>query len=135
MILIIILLIIGLISGAITIFCCNQYNEVFMLPCLIMLLVSLITLAVFGCLTGTAIYRNVTAPAAFRAYEIKYDTLTYQLENNLYDNNNNIGLKELFDEIYDYNQEIESGRINSKSPMISVLYPLDYDSLKLIELP
>lgn len=135
MVLIIILFIIGIICGAIAIICCHQYDDIFMIPCIVTVIISLVTLVAFCCLAGTAIYANVTAPAAFRAYEIKYDTLTYQLENNLYDNNNNIGLKELFDEIYDYNQEIESGRINSKNPMISVLYPLDYDSLKLIELP
>lgn len=55
---------------------------------LIALLISTIGLA--------SVYINADASVA--KWETQYESLTYQLENNLYDNDNDIGKKELMDE-------------------------------------
>lgn len=44
----------------------------------------------------------IGADASVAKWETHYESLTYQLENNLYDNDNDIGKKELMDEIRDY---------------------------------
>jgi hypothetical protein len=40
----------------------------------------------------------IGADASVAKWETQYESLTYQLENNLYDNDNDIGKKELMDE-------------------------------------
>ena len=98
----------------------------------IMTAVSIIFSLIFG---GAAIADNLTAKAEFAELQIQREALVYQLDNNLYDNDNDLGMKDLYNEIVDYNQKVARGRINSKNGWISVFYPIDYDSLELIELP
>ena len=78
---------------------------------------------------------HLTKDGDFAALQEQHDILAYQLENNLYDNDNDVGLKELYDDILDYNQEIAGGRIMSKKFMTNFFYPINYDQLELIELP
>ena len=98
----------------------------------IMVALSIISVLILG---GAAITNNLTAKADFTELQIQHGALVYQLNNNLYDNDNDLGMKDLYNEIVDYNQKVARGRINSKNGWISVFYPLDYDSLELIKLP
>lgn len=95
------------------------------------------TLALFFFVTlgGVAISDNITAEADFARYQQKYEVLTYQLDNDLYNNDNDVGMKDLYNEILEYNEDIVTGRINSQNKWIKVFFPLDYDRLELIELP
>ena len=63
---------------------------------LIALLISTIELA--------SVY--IGADASVAKWETHYESLTYQLENNLYDNDNDIGKKELMDEIREWNEDL-----------------------------
>lgn len=92
------------------------------------LLVALIVVIIVGACN------HLTEDSSFAALQEQHNILVYQLENNLYDNDNNIGLKELYNDILDYNQKIIGGRINSKKFMLDFFYPIDYDQLELIEL-
>lgn len=77
---------------------------------------------------------NQCADATTTSYRIQYETLVYQLENGGYDNPINYSCKDLMNDIYNYNSNVESGRILSKNPWISVYYPGDWDNLPLIRL-
>ena len=65
----------------------------------------------------------------------RYNSLTYQLENNFYDKFTYDGRAELMGQIYDYNAAVLSGRAKHSSKWIGCWYPMDYDSLPLISLP
>lgn len=77
------------------------------------------------------IYSNASATAA--EYSVERQSLVYQLENDLYNNDNDLGKKELYDQITEYNKNIVSGRELSHKFLTTCFYPDIYDDLELIE--
>lgn len=61
--------------------------------------------------------------------------LVYQLENDLYDNDNDLGKKELYSEITEYNCDVAEGKIMQDNIWVYNLYADVYDELELIEFP
>lgn len=92
---------------------------------LITLLISTIGLA--------STYIGVDASVA--KWEIQYELLTYQLENNLYDNDNDIGKKELMDEIREWNEDLAYCKKIQRNFWVGIYYPNVYDNLEFIPLP
>ena len=97
--------------------------------------ICVMTTAALVILSIIGISNSLTKEADFVVMQERYNFLEYQLENSIYDNDNDIGLKELYNDILDYNQEVIGGRINGDKFMLNIFYPLDYDELQLIELP
>lgn len=94
-----------------------------------------VTLAILIVLAAVpAFINNQCAASSTAKYRIQYETLVYQLENGAYENVVEYNRKDLMDDICDYNSHVESGRILSKNPWISVYYPEDWDNLPLIRL-
>lgn len=62
----------------------------------------------------------------------QYDILVYQLENNLYDNDNDLGLKDLYDDISAYNSKVAKGKVMQRDFWWGIFYPNIYDDLELI---
>lgn len=92
---------------------------------LIALLISTIGLA--------SVYINADASVA--KWETQYESLTYQLENNLYDNDNDIGKKELMDEIREWNEDLAYCKKIQRNFWVGIYYPNVYDNLEFIPLP
>lgn len=92
---------------------------------LIALLISTIGLA--------SAYIGVDASVA--KWETQYESLTYQLENNLYDNDNDIGKKELMDEIREWNEDLAYCKKIQRNFWVGIYYPNVYDNLEFIPLP
>lgn len=61
------------------------------------------------------------------------EILEYQLENNLYDNDNDIGKKELYSEIEDYNSTVIKGKRMQRDFWYGIFYPNIYDCLEPID--
>lgn len=61
------------------------------------------------------------------------EILEYQLENNLYDNDNDLGKKELYSEIEDYNSTIVKGKAMQNDFWYGIFYPDIYDYLEPID--
>lgn len=80
------------------------------------------------------IIANVGVEGEIATKEQKYESLVYQLENNLYDNDNDLGKKELYNEIRDWNASIAAGKAMQYNPWFGVFYPDIYDRFELIEL-
>lgn len=79
------------------------------------------------------IVNNVTAESKAAEYEARYEALTYQLENEFYENNNDIGKKELMEQITEYNTEIATGRVDQDNFWYGIFFPDIYDDLEMIE--
>ena len=62
-----------------------------------------------------------------------YNSLCYQLENNLYDNDNDLGKKELYKEIQDWNEDVIYYQNIQDSFWFGPYFPNVYDQLKTIE--
>ena len=82
-------------------------------------------------IVSICIYSSADATAA--EYNVERQSLIYQLENNLYDNDNDLGKKELYDQITEYNKDIVSGRELHDKFLTACFYPDIYDDLELIE--
>ena len=80
-----------------------------------------------------SIFIYSSADATTAEYNAERQSLIYQLENNLYDNNNDLGKKDLYDQITEYNKDIVSGRELHDKFLTACFYPDIYDDLELIE--
>lgn len=62
-----------------------------------------------------------------------YESLTYQLENNLYDNDNDLGKKELYNQIMEWNEDVACYQNIQDNFWFGIYYPNVFDQFKLIE--
>lgn len=77
----------------------------------------------------------IGADAFVAKWETQYESLTYQLENNLYDNDNDIGKKELMDEIHEWNGNLAYCKKIQRNFWVGIYYPNVYDNFEFIPLP
>lgn len=77
----------------------------------------------------------IDADASVAKWETQYESLTYQLENNLYDNDNDIGKKELMNEIREWNEDLAYCKKIQRNFWVGIYYPNVYDNLEFIPLP
>ena len=64
----------------------------------------------------------------------RYESLVYQLENNLYDNDNDFGKKELYNEIREWNEDLAYYQTVQDDFWIGIFYPDIFDQFEFIEL-
>lgn len=76
-------------------------------------------------------YGNVDAKVA--ANKEIYNSLTYQLENNLYDNDNDLGKKELYKEIQEWNKDVVYYQNIQDNFWFGIYYPNVFDQFKTID--
>lgn len=76
----------------------------------------------------------IGADASVARWERQYESLTYQLENNLYDNDNDIGKKELMNEIREWNEDLAYHKEIQRNFWVGIYHPNVYDNLEFIPL-
>ena len=86
-------------------------------------------------LGGVSIVARAGADAYLASMQEKRAALVYQLENDIYDNDNDLGKKELYSEITEYNCDVAEGKIKQNNIWVRNLYCNVYDELELIEFP
>lgn len=90
--------------------------------------------AAFMLLFGIIIACNYIGTSGYIASTKQtYNSLTYQLENDIYDNDNDIGKKELYDDVQRYNETIAKRKALQNDFWLGVFYPDIYDQFELIE--
>lgn len=62
-----------------------------------------------------------------------YESLTYQLENDLYDNDNDLGKKELYNEIQEWNKDLAYYQSIQDNFWFGIYYPNVFDQFEFIE--
>lgn len=80
------------------------------------------------------IVNNVGNQGTIASNEQRYESLVYQLESNLYDNDNDLGKKELYNQIQDWNEDLAKGKTMQHDFWFGVFYPKIYDHFEFIEL-
>ena len=127
----IILIMIGIIIATVTIgviFSRLGYDE----AAITNFCISTITIVLLIVISVMILANNCTVEADTLKLQNRYDTLYYQVSNNMYNNDNEVGKKELIDQILEWNEDIITRKLYSKSIWINWFYPIDYDQFKLI---
>ena len=86
-------------------------------------------------LGAASVVARAGADAYLASMQEKRSALVYQLENDIYDNDNDLGKKELYSEITEYNCDVAEGKIKQNNIWVYNLYCNVYDELELIEFP
>lgn len=98
------------------------------------LVVSVICMFVAGFMLIDILSSNIGVDGIKAQIQQRYESLTYQLNNNLYDNDNDIGKKELFTEIRNYNESMAYNKEVQDDFWVGIFYPNIYDEFELIDL-
>lgn len=113
----------------------NKHDGVWDAISVISLVFSIIAFASSTVLGGISIVARAGADAYLASMQEKRSALVYQLENNIYDNDNDLGKKELYSEITEYNCDVAKGKTMRDNIWLYNLYADVYDNLELIEFP
>lgn len=99
--------------------------------------IGILVVGIFLLATNTVILATnyIDTDASVAGWEKQYESLTYQLENNLYDNDNDIGKKELMDEIREWNEDLAYHKEIQRNFWVGIYYPNVYDNFEFIPLP
>ena len=92
-------------------------------PCLICAVISLLTGVAALIAVIVAVGVNLCAVGARAEKQQIYSSLLYQLGDRLYENDNDVGKKELYSEITDWNAEIARGKEMQHSLWVGIFYP------------
>ena len=75
-----------------------------------------------------------TTDAYIASNEQRYNSLVYQLENDLYENDNDLGKKELYNQIQEWNEDLAHHQSIQNNFWSGIFYPNIYDQFEYIEL-
>ena len=78
------------------------------------------------------IVNNVGVEASIEANKQRYESLIYQAENNLYENDNDLGKKELANQIQEWNEDLASGKALHDEFWVGSFYADIYDEFDFI---
>lgn len=78
------------------------------------------------------ILANIGIEGRLEAEKMRYESLVSQAENHLYDSDNNIGKKELADDIREWNEDLAKYKKMKEDIWLKDFYPMEVDELKFI---
>ena len=78
------------------------------------------------------IVNNVGVEANIEVNKQRYESLIYQAENNLYENDNDLGKKELVNQIQEWNEDLARGKALQNDFWVGIFYADIYDEFNFI---
>ena len=80
------------------------------------------------------IVKNTNVDAYIAENQMRYEMLVYQYENNLYDNDNDLGKRDLMEDIQEWNEDLAYYRKAQDDFWVGIFHPNVYDQFEFIEL-
>lgn len=85
-------------------------------------------------MTISIVVNNSGISGLIAANQQRYESLVYQLENDIYDNDNDLGKKELYNQIQAWNEDLAKGKALQHDIWVGIFWPDIYDQFEFIEL-
>ncbi len=95
-------------------------------------IISVIAGIAFVVMLIVVIVNNVGIEASIEANKQRYESLIYQAENNLYENDNDLGKKELVNQIQKWNEDLARGKALQDDFWVGIFYADIYDEFDFI---
>ena len=105
----------------------GDYSGLFLVIAFLSFLVSIIMLVVI-------IVDNTNVDAYVSENQMRYEMLVYQYENDIYDNDNDLGKRDLMEDIQKWNEDLAYHRKAQDDFWVGIFYPNVYDQFEFIEL-
>ena len=105
----------------------GDYSGPFLVIAFLSFLVSIIMLVVI-------IVDNTNVDAYVSENQMRYEMLVYQYENDIYDNDNDLGKRDLMEDIRKWNEDLAYHRKAQDDFWVGIFYPNVYDQFEFIEL-
>lgn len=80
------------------------------------------------------IVENTNVDAYVAENQMRYEMLVYQYENNIYDNDNDLGKRDLMEDIQEWNEDLAYYREAQDDFWVGIFHPNVYDQFEFIEL-
>lgn len=80
------------------------------------------------------ILNYIGVDADIASYQAKYDSLVYQFENDVYENDNDVGKQQLYSDITEWNIDLAKKKVLQRHFWLGVFIPNIYDQFEYIEL-
>ena len=125
------ILAVALTAGAI---CMWRYDDCSWFT-LILIILSGIAIIAVVIMSLCIICAHTNLDAQIAANEQIYNSLVYQLENELYENDNDLGKKELYNQIQEWNKDLAYRQNAQDDFWNGIFYPNIHDQFNYIELP
>lgn len=93
-----------------------------------------IGIVVLAIMSVLGIIANTDTDAYIASMQQKHEMLVYQLENNVYANNNDIGMRELYEDIQEWNEDLAMYKELQDSVWVGMFYANVYDQFEFIPL-
>ena len=104
-----------------------DYSGPFLVIAIIGFIVAIIMLIVI-------IVENTNVDAYVAENQMRYEMLVYQYENDIYDNDNDLGKRDLMEDIQEWNEDLAYYRKAQDDFWVGIFHPNVYDQFEFIEL-
>ena len=104
-----------------------DYSGPFLVIAIIGFIVAIIMLIVI-------IVENTNVDAYVAENQMRYEMLVYQYENDIYDNDNDLGKRDLMEDIQKWNEDLAYHRKAQDDFWVGIFHPNVYDQFEFIEL-
>lgn len=105
----------------------HDYSGPFLVIAIIGFIVAIIMLIVI-------IVENTNVDAYVAENQMRYEMLVYQYENDIYDNDNDLGKRDLMEDIQEWNEDLAYYREAQDDFWVGIFHPNVYDQFEFIEL-